>query len=123
MVPRVFLSCEDRAFCKALRGCFRAGSGFVICDESRIGPAAAEKARKLHPDLIILEMAMPRENPFDLAGAFRSKMPNVLLFLITVEPGMQFEKKALANGIDAVFEKTPDCQSLVMNARVACGLD
>jgi hypothetical protein len=68
-------------------------------------------------------MAMPPGNPLDLASASRSKMPNVLLFLVTVQPGMQLEKQALAYGIDAVFEKTTDCRSLVTYARAARGLE
>jgi hypothetical protein len=47
-------------------------------------------------------------------------MPEVLVFLIEAQPGMDAEKEAFAHGIDAVFEKGHDCESIVKNARAAC---
>jgi hypothetical protein len=50
-------------------------------------------------------------------------MPEVPVFLVTEQPTVEAEKEALSRGIDAVFEKDHDFTSLVMNARVVCGVE
>jgi CheY-like chemotaxis protein len=48
------------------------------------GVDAVEKARQWTPDLIVLDLAMPRMNGLEAAPALRSFMPTVALILFTV---------------------------------------
>lgn len=57
--------------------------GFAVCGEAIDGLDAVEKAQELHPDLIILDLAMPRMNGLEAARQLRIMMPAVPIILFT----------------------------------------
>ncbi|MGH9642552.1 MAG: response regulator [Terriglobales bacterium] len=48
------------------------------------GHDAIEKAQRLHPDLIILDLSMPVMNGLDTARALRDPVPSVPIILFTL---------------------------------------
>jgi len=122
-MPRVFLTCGDTALFETLRNSFLAEGNFEICVEHQSGIEAILEAINLFPDLVILGMVMPPMGVFGVAEALKLSMPEVPVFLVTELRGMEAEKKALSHGINAVFERGDDVNSLVMNARAVCGLE
>jgi len=122
-MPRVFLTCGDTALFETLRNSFLAEGNFEICVEHQSGIEAILEAINLFPDLVILGMVMPPMGVFRVAEALKLSMPEVPVFLVTELRGMEAEKKALSHGINAVFERGDDVNSLVMNARAVCGLE
>jgi len=122
-MPRVFLTCGDTALFETLRNSFLAEGNFEICVEHQSGIEALLEAINLFPDLVILGMVMPPMGVFGVAEALKLSMPEVPVFLVTELRGMEAEKKALSHGINAVFERGDDVNSLVMNARAVCGLE
>jgi len=122
-MPRVFLTCGDTALFETLRNSFLADGSFEICVEQKNGIEAILEAINLFPDLVILGMVMPPMGVFGVAEALKLSMPEVPVFLVTELRGMEAEKKALSHGINAVFERGDDVNSLVMNARAVCGLE
>ena len=69
-----------RAVCEA----FALESDFEVCGEAHDGHDAIEKAQRLHPDLIILDLSMPVMNGLDAARALRDLMPSVPIILFTL---------------------------------------
>lgn len=67
---------------------------------------AIDKARELKPDLIVLDLAMPRLNGLEAAGILRRQMPNVstVLFTMYSEPISKTFTSKLAC-FDAVIAK------------------
>jgi DNA-binding NarL/FixJ family response regulator len=66
--------------------------GFVVCGQAVDGIDALEKAKHLNPDLIILDIAMPRMNGLQTARELRARMYRVPIILFTwyadaVQPG------------------------------------
>jgi PleD family two-component response regulator len=55
-----------RAVCEA----FALESDFEVCGEAHDGHDAIEKAQRLHPDLIILDLSMPVMNGLKRLGCF-----------------------------------------------------
>jgi len=122
-MPRVFLTCGDATFCEILRNSLLAEGNFEICGKQRNGIEVVKEAIGLFPDLVILGMEIPPIDDFQTAEALKLSMPDVQVFLVTELRGMEAEKEALSHGIDAVFERDDDLNSLVMNARAVCGLE
>src|SRR5579859_842092 len=58
--------------------------GFQVCGEAADGVEAIEKAKALKPDLIILDLAMPRMNGMEAASVLSSIMPSVPIVLLTM---------------------------------------
>ena len=57
---------------------------FEVCGEAVDGEDAVEKARKLKPDLILLDVAMPQTNGIVVASVLKHMMPNVRIILFTM---------------------------------------
>ena len=122
-MPRVFLSCGDATFCKALHNSFEEDDDFVVCGVAEDSVAAIKKALELIPDLVVLETTMRSKDGLRVAEAIKVVLPETPLFLVTKSPSMEAEKDALSRGIDAVFEKNGDLTPLMRNARAVCGLE
>jgi YesN/AraC family two-component response regulator len=50
--------------------------GWVVVWEASDGVEAVEKARKLHPDLIMLDIGLPKVNGIEAARQIRQLAPN-----------------------------------------------
>jgi DNA-binding NarL/FixJ family response regulator len=80
--------------------------GFKVCGEAVDGIDALEKASHLNPDLIILDIAMPRMNGLQTARELRARMYKVPIILFTwYADAVQPEDVAEA-GITAVISKS-----------------
>ena len=58
-------------------------SGLNVCGEARDGLDALDKLSRVKPDLIILDMSMPRMNGIDAARELKHICPNVPVILYT----------------------------------------
>jgi DNA-binding NarL/FixJ family response regulator len=79
---------------------------FDVCGEAIDGEDAIEKAWELKPDLILLDVAMPRTNGIVVASVLKDMMPNVRIVLFTMYNeaiARAFPDKGLA--VDAVVAK------------------
>jgi DNA-binding NarL/FixJ family response regulator len=79
---------------------------FEVCGEAVDGEDVVEKARQLKPDLILLDVAMPRTNGIGVASVLKDMMPNVRIILFTMYSdavNRAFPGKGLA--VDAVIAK------------------
>jgi two-component system response regulator NreC len=121
-VPTVFLSCHDFAYCEKLRVAFQADPDFDVCGEQQNGVKAVKEAMRLKPSLVIVEMQLTPMNDFYVAETIKLVLPDVPLFLVTDHHDPRFERKAVAAGVDALFEKEDDITPLLLNARTVVGL-
>ena len=93
----------------------------LMVREAVDGMDAVEKAKKLRPDLILLDLAMPRLNGAEVAAVLKNEMPEtpVILFTMTDLPidslcaaiDVDFISKAdgiskLLERVDALFSQT-----------------
>ncbi len=77
-----------------------------VCGEAVDGEDAIEKAWELKPDLILLDVAIPRMNGLEAASVLKEMMPNVRIILFTMYSeavAKAFPRKALP--VDAVIAK------------------
>lgn len=80
--------------------------GFAVCGEAVDGLDALEKAQTLRPDLIILDLAMPRMNGLEAARELRALMGNVPIILFTWYADAIHAEDAEAAGVNAIISKT-----------------
>lgn len=100
------LIADDSSGVRRVVHSYLTGRGFDVCGEATDGEEAIEKARTLRPDLILLDVAMPRTNGIEAASVLKEMMPNVRIVLFTMYSeavARTFPRKALA--VDAVIDK------------------
>ena len=85
--------------------------------EASDGVEAIEQAKKLKPDLIVLDVAMPRMNGVEAASILSKTMPTVPIVLLTLYQNMLGSALASAVGVKAVLDKTEGLDKLVACVR------
>jgi CheY-like chemotaxis protein len=85
--------------------------------EAADGLAAVEKAEQMRPQLILLDLAMPKMNGLAAARVLRQLLPEVRLMLLTGY-GYLFKSTEVSSvGIDAVVSKGEPIAELLVKAR------
>jgi DNA-binding NarL/FixJ family response regulator len=102
---------------RALRAAFERQPGFAVCGEAEDGVEAISKAKKLTPDLIVLDLRMPVMDGLEAARELKRLFPRVPLMMLTCYHSSAAEKQALDSGVTAVFSKPDGMQNLIWQAR------
>ena len=91
--------------------------GFEVCGEAADGVEAIEQAKELKPDLIVMDLAMPRMNGAEAASILSATMPSVPIVLLTLYQNVLGPSSASAIGIKAVIDKIDGMDKLVACVR------
>jgi DNA-binding NarL/FixJ family response regulator len=84
-----------------------------VCGEAIDGMDAIEKTRDLKPDLIILDLSMPRMNGLEAARILKSSMTQAPIILFTNYAGEIRPSDSAAAGINAVCSKAENIAELM----------
>jgi CheY-like chemotaxis protein len=90
--------------------------GFAICGEADNGRDAIELAKKLKPDLILLDLSMPKMNGLQAAPELRRLAPKTPIILLTLYASELANRPASELGVDFVVSKTEALPMLVQKA-------
>jgi CheY-like chemotaxis protein len=74
----------------------------IVVREAFDGLDAIEKAKKAKPDLILLDLAMPRLNGAEAATVLKNDMPETPVILFTMNTDLHAETVCAAIGIDFI---------------------
>ena len=85
---------------------------FEVCGEAGDGVEGLEKALELKPDLIVLDLLMPRMNGLQTAEALRSAMPDVPIILFTLFSDSALAARARKAGVATVLSKMDHMSAL-----------
>lgn len=79
-------------------------AGLEVCGEASDGLEGLEKAREIKPDLVILDVAMPRLNGIDAARELRKVQPQLPVILHTLHADI-IRSQGLPEGVAQVVAK------------------
>jgi len=119
-MSHTILIADDSIFIrKALCTLFEREEDFEVCGEAENGKEAIARAKKLHPDLILLDLSMPVMNGLDAARVLKRMMPKVPVILFSEYSGTSTEKEARSAGAWALVSKFAHISILLGKARSA----
>jgi DNA-binding NarL/FixJ family response regulator len=101
---------------ESLRGIVRTflhRAGFIVCGEADNGVEAIEQAKRLKPDLVVIDLAMPGMNGVEAASVISRTMPNVPIIALTMYEEHFGPTLAAAVGVKAIVSKTDGLDKLV----------
>jgi DNA-binding NarL/FixJ family response regulator len=86
---------------------------FMVCGEAENGLIGIEAAKRLRPDVIILDLSMPVMNGMEAARRLKHLMPSVPIVMFTSFADVA--EGALSAGADRVLSKSCSRDELVSN--------
>ncbi len=108
---------DDAESVRDIIGIFLENAGFEVCGEAADGVEGIEQAKKLKPDLVVLDLVMPRMNGAEAASILSQTMPDVPIVLLTLYQNMLGSALAAAVGVKAILDKTEGLDKLVACVR------
>ena len=106
MVPRILIADDHEAVLKAIRTVLECDSRFEVCGSVTNGADALIRAQELHPDVIILDLAMPVMNGFEAARKIGAVLPDIPILLYTLTDSPQVRLEAANAGVREVVIKS-----------------
>jgi DNA-binding NarL/FixJ family response regulator len=95
-------------------------SDFTVVGQARDGVEAVEAARSLQPDLVVLDVSMPRLDGITATPRILSASPTSRVALFTGVSDAGIEQEARAAGADALLAKELGATTLVDKLREVC---
>jgi CheY-like chemotaxis protein len=117
---KILIVDDSKAVRDAIRFLVEKQEGFTVCDEAVDGFDAIEKAQNLKPDLILLDLSMPKLNGAVAASVLKATIPGIRIILFTMyEDAVSMLRPALA--VDLVLTKPNGLRNLVQSMQEVLG--
>jgi DNA-binding NarL/FixJ family response regulator len=115
VLKKILLADDSSTVRSILKLFLQAQRNISVCGEAANGFEAVEQARKLQPDLILLDLAMPEMNGAEAASVLKKMMPDVPIIVFTMYGENIGRALTDAIGVDMVLSK-PDGMMALMEA-------
>jgi len=90
-----------------------------VVGEAGDGLQAVEEASKSKPDVVILNISMPRMNGFEAAREIKKRVPEAAIVILSTHADQQFIEVAKKIGVRVYISKTQVGDSLVQAVEAA----
>jgi DNA-binding NarL/FixJ family response regulator len=84
-----------------------------IIDEAEDGIEAVEKADRLKPDVVVLDVSMPRMDGLEACRRIRKSVPNSEVLIVTQHDSPQMMREALGAGARGYIVKSDAARDLL----------
>ncbi len=117
-MSKVLIVDDNRYVRSALRIFLGMSMRLEISGEATDGLEAIAKATELRPDMILMDVAMPKMNGVEAALAIRKMFPEIRIVLFTFYENSVHSGLAKASGVDLVLSKSAGTATLLNSIRV-----
>jgi PAS domain S-box-containing protein len=109
---RVLIADDHEVVRKGVRSLLRTQQNIDICGEAVDGRDAVEKARLLHPDLVLMDISMPNLNGFEATREILSAIPQTQVVILSEHETPQMVQHALYAGAHGYVVKSSISKNL-----------
>lgn len=114
--------CDDvPTFRQLVSAVFRWEPGFEVVGEASNGQEAVDLARRLRPDVMFLDIAMPVMDGMEALPKIREASPSTRVIVLTGFGSASIRSRTLADGAVAYLEKGATPAEMIQAARDALG--
>lgn len=95
---RILIADDHAVIREALRGLIAERADWQLCGEARNGREAVEFAKRLHPDVVVLDLSMPELNGLEATRQIRKQLPSVEVLIFTMHDTEDLVTQVIAAG-------------------------
>ena len=101
-VPTVLIADDSASMRRGVRFLLNRRRGELVVSEAVDGVDAIEKAKEEKPDLILLDLAMPRLNGVEAASVLKNALPETPIILFTMYTDLHADSLSAFIGVEFV---------------------
>jgi two-component system response regulator NreC len=121
-ITSIVLADDHRIVREGLCALLKAEPDFNVVGAAGDGLEALEMIKKLHPDVVVLDLMMRGLNGLEVARQISKQLPQIRIVILSMHDDEGFVLEALANGVSAYVLKDAGSSDLIQAVReVAAG--
>lgn len=105
MAIRLLLVDDDAGFRSTLRELLEQRVEAQVLGEAGSGEEAIRLTDDLHPDVVLMDLAMPRMNGLEATRQLKRRWPDLAVIVLTVHDEDVYRRTAIAAGATAFLQK------------------
>ena len=105
MATKLILCDDHKLFREGLRTLLERKPGLQVVAEAADGPAAVASAQSLRPDVVIMDISLPKLNGIESARRILALCPDIKVVFLSMHSDRRFVKEALKAGASAYLLK------------------
>jgi two-component system nitrate/nitrite response regulator NarL len=98
---------------KGLQSCLARQDTIKVVGEASDGDEALKKARELSPDVVLMDISMPRMNGLAVTETLRKESPNVKVLILSVHSNKEYIFRIIQAGAHGYVSKEAPPEELV----------
>jgi two-component system response regulator DegU len=102
---KVLLADDHDSFRRILVAFLRAQKDIEVVGEANDGQDAIEQVERFHPDLVLMDIHMPRQNGIEATKAIKNRWPDTKVFILSMDPS-EFYRKNTQDFADGFIAKS-----------------
>src|SRR5437870_8829110 len=114
---RVLIADDHRVVRAGLAAIMRASGDLEVLGEARDGQEAIEKARELQPDVILMDVSMPRMNGVEATRAIKRETPHIGIVALTMYDEEKYIFDLVRAGATGYLLKDSDSAQIISAIR------
>jgi DNA-binding NarL/FixJ family response regulator len=109
---QIFIVEDHRLFREGLKAMLSLDPGYDVIGEAEDGIEAVRLIRKSKPDLVLLDLSMPRMNGFSVLREIKAAMPEVKILVLSIHESDQYVLQAFEARADGYAIKDSSREEL-----------
>ncbi len=111
---RILVADDDARVRSVIRSFLSRCPDWVVCGEAEDGVDSIEQAKAKHPDLVLMDVSMPRMNGLEAAKVLRREIPEVSVILVSQNDANVLSRQAAAVGARGFCTKSDLVRNLAI---------
>lgn len=110
---RVLVVDDHEVVRRGVRSLIQSHSNYDVCGEAVDGQDAVEKAQQLNPDVIVMDVSMPRLNGLEATHLIRAALPDSEILILSQHDSPEMVRQAFKAGARGYVVKSSIARDLL----------